>query len=115
MPEHSHEQEEVFEEFFFDFDSADLKRFLQKLPRLIPSGFGAPQVEEVLQNAKNITPRLKLILDFPIEFEKASTKLVVVLYSEEPQLQTLYLYALPSLIASVEDELSRFVEESPED
>ena len=117
MPDSTDDSEELFEEFFFDFDQPDLKRFVQKLPQIIPKGFGKPQVAEVLRSAEKLTPRRKSMLEFPIEFEDADTKVVVVLYSEEeePETLTLYLYGRPSLIASVESELSRFVEEIPED
>lgn len=116
MAKPSHDPDEVFEEFLFDFDQEDLGRFVRRLPNLIERGFGKSEIEQITKGAKKLRKGIKSTLDFPIRYAGHETRLVVSLHAmDDVEFPTLYLYATPDLIAAVEDELSRFVEQSPED
>lgn len=106
----------MFEEFLFDFDPDDLGRFVRRLPSLIESGFAKPQADQVTKAVKKLRKGVKSTLNFPIRYSGQDTRLVVSLHAmDDVLLPTLYLYGPPELIAAVEDELSRFVEQSPDE
>ncbi|MBL9169951.1 MAG: hypothetical protein JNN07_19610 [Verrucomicrobiales bacterium] len=116
MPKPSHDPDEMFEEFLFDFDQEDLGRFVRRLPNLIESGFGKTQADQVTKAVKKLRKGVKSTLDFPIRYVGQETRLVVSLHAmDDVEFPTLYLYGTPDLIAAVEDELSRFVEQSPDE
>ena len=116
MPKPSHDPDEMFEEFLFDFDQEDLGRFIRRLPNLIQSGFGKSETEQITKAVKKLHKGIKSTLDFPICYVGHQTRLVVSLHAmDDVQFPTLYLYGTPDLIAAVEDELSRFVEQSPDE
>ena len=115
-PTEDSESEEFFEEFLFDFDHADLKRFINRLPTIVEKGMGKTQTDQVLAAAKKLKKAQKSTLEFPVRYSGQNTRLVVSLYAmDDVAFPTLYIYALPELIAAIEEELSRFVETSPDE
>ncbi len=115
-PTEDSESEEFFEEFLFDFDHADLKRFINRLPTIVEKGMGKTQTDQVLAAAKKLKKAQKSTLEFPVRYSGQDTRLVVSLYAmDDVAFPTLYIYALPELIAAIEEELSRFVETSPDE
>jgi hypothetical protein len=108
-PENQHE---LFEEFHFDFDHAELRRFLDRLAPLFEHGFGVAEIEEVLAAVDSLQPDQKSVCEFSVRFRGRDTRLIAALYSaEDVAFPTLFLYSLPHVIAEIEAALSRFTEE----
>ena len=104
--------QDLFEEFHFDFDHDELRRFLDRLAPLFEHGFGAAEIDEVLAAADSLQPDQKSVCEFSVRFRGRDTRLVASLYSaEDVAFPTLFLYSLPEVIAEIEAALSRFTEE----
>lgn len=116
MPKSIRNSEEEFEEFLFDFDREELVRFVKRLPKVVEGGLAKGQIDQINAALKGLVKGKKATLEFPVRFSGRDTRLIVSLHAmDEIEFPTLYLYSIPELIAEIEEELSRFVQQGPEE
>jgi hypothetical protein len=102
---------EELEEFSTGFDMENVRPFLNRLPPLILSGFGAGQIDQVCALAESLRHDEERELQFPIQFLGKKTVLRIRIFLDDIDAPDLYFLAPAALSTKIGEEFEKFAEE----
>lgn len=94
-----------------NFDIANLPTFLARIPGLVSSGFGAGEIQKVVQLAKTMNVNDDRQFEFPIEFQGETATLKIQVVMDDYESPDVYFFTVPELAQRISGEMDLFAEE----
>ena len=97
-------------EFSANFDSEDVRPFLERISKHVESGFDFDQIELLCRAIASLELDQEATMEFPVCCQGQESKLEVHLFLDDTDSPDLYFWAVPGLISHIEAEHSSFFE-----
>jgi hypothetical protein len=95
------------EETSTNFDYEQVQPFLERIARLIDSGFGSGEIATLMKKAQRLRPEQTYQVVFPITFEGNFAPFHIRVFMDDVDAPDVYLYAPVKLTRQIDNEISR--------
>jgi hypothetical protein len=99
------------EEASMNFDSENVRPFLERLKPLVESGFSDGEVLQVQRMMEDLKIDEEKELEFPIHYRGRQTILRVRIFMDDVNSPDVYFFTDPELAKEIDKELERFADE----
>lgn len=95
-----------------NFDLQHVEPFLQRVARLVDSGFAAPEIAKMKALAEIMAHDDEQEVGFKIRYEGKPSELRIRVFMDDIAAPDLYFFSEPSLAEKISTEFERFAEEN---